>query len=502
MSSKYLYLFFIFSLCSISVNAQTKEEIKAQQQALQKELSVLNNSLNKVKETKKISLGQLRLIEQKIATRQALIDNLVKDVKNLDEKIVIYQNELITDSKRLDTLKAKYAQSLADAYKRRNNYNYINFLFSATSFNDAMKRLEYLKSYRKFRDAQVGDIKAKQEAIKNKIATISSLKHNKDISLGEQNTQLTALETDKEEKNATISTLLAQEGNLGKEIAIREKKRDQLKRTLQNVIRREIAEARRKEAEKIAKETAARIAKIEKEKAEKLAKEKALEKNNTNKVTTQPTEKNNTTTTVKIEDKNTAKVEDKTITNNKKTTATETKEKGQDIVAIKKQVEAQVREENKAIAQSMGRSYNVLESSKENMESSINFEKNKGVLPWPAQGFISQPFGNYTLPGSKIKEYNPGIEITANSSPIVKCVANGVVSVIFSDEDGYTIIVKHGKYFTTYSHLANVNVGKGQILQGGTTIGTMAIGESGKPTLFFMVSDDRDNNLNPSSWLK
>ena len=169
---------------------------------------------------------------------------------------------------------------------------------------------------------------------------------------------------------------------------------------------------------------------------------------------------------------------------------------------IKQRVEQQVREENRQAATNLGRTYNVLESSKENMTQSLDFEKNRGSLPWPASGYVSQPFGNYSLPGSKIREYNPGIEITSNGDPGVRSVANGVVSVVVNLDDGYTVIVRHGKYFTAYNHLASIAVSKGQNVQSGTHLGTMAAGEYGKPTLLFIVSDDKGNELNPSSWLR
>lgn len=569
-------LFFIYIVSTFTLSAQTKEEIRAEQRVLQREIKELSTNLSLVKNNTKTSLGQLKMIEDKIALRQSLINTISKDIKGLDGEITTYNIELEKHKKDLNGLKENYAQSLVEAYKKRNNYDYINFLFSSNSFNDAYKRLEYLKSYRKYRDAQVNDIKNTRNIIQTKIKSIASLKGNKNAALNNQNSQLGSLESDKTEKDLTIKQLKDQEGQLAVEITQRERKRDQLRGVLNKVIQREIAEAQRQEQERLAKIAAARIAEEErlaKETAQRIAIEQAERQKNAQlererierqriaeaaaeaerqrKLTEerianekkdrderQERERRETVLRLSREkadkerqadhdrqmkrmaDRNRA-IDEANARDLAKKKAEEEKAK-QALVKIDKEkpklsinntpretpaqlkhrVEQQVVAENRQTATNLGRQYNVLESSKENMTQSIDFEKNKGSLPWPATGYVSQPFGSYSLPGSRIKEYNPGIEITSNGDPGVRSVANGIVSVVINLEDGYTIIVRHGKYFTTYNHLANVNVSKGQNVQAGTRLGAMAVGDYGKLTMLFIVSDDKGNELNPASWLK
>lgn len=580
MIRRHYFLVILFLTGSLHFShAQTKEQIRAQQQALQKELSELNSNLKEVKKTQKISLAQLKLIEEKISTRQQLINNISTDIKNLDGQIAAYNGQLEKHRQELDTLKAKYAQSLVEAYKKRNNYDYINFIFSSNSFNDAFKRLQYLKSYRTYRDAQVSDIKNTQALIQGKLDEISRLKGNKNVALNTQSGQLKGLESDKLEKDEAIKLLQGREGELGEEIAAREKQRDQLRRVLNDVIRREIAEAQRQERERLAKIAAARIAEeerqarieaqrladaaVEKEKIaayekakrereeaaaraaaaekerklaeermvrekkereerlaretkemeERLAREKAdaARKAERDRQLKRMEERNRAIDEANARDLAKKKAEEEKA---KQEVARLEKERETARVAaavpkteeqkaeVKRRVEQEVVQESREAATNRGRTYNVLEASKENMTQSLDFEKNRGALPWPASGYVSQPFGNYTLPGSKIREYNPGIEITSNGDPGVRSVANGVVSVVVNMDDGYTVIVRHGKYFTTYNHLANVFVSKGQNVQAGTPLGAMATGIHGKPTMLFIVSDDRGNDMNPSGWLR
>ena len=131
---------------SNNLNAQSnasREDLQKQEQSLRRELDELNQLLEQTKRNKKSSLGQLAVIRSKIAKREALVNGIRSQVKILDA--AIYNNQLDVQklNKDLDTLKSKYAKSIIFSYKGRSGYEYLNFLFSAKSFNDAVKRITY-----------------------------------------------------------------------------------------------------------------------------------------------------------------------------------------------------------------------------------------------------------------------------------------------------------------------------------------------------------------------
>jgi len=153
MIKKLLILCFCFAIGLKPLLAQqpTKEELQKQQQELKKELDDLNKSLQLIKQNKKTALSEYALVKRKIEAREALIKNISRDINRLAETIYQNQIEIYRLKKELDTLKQQYAQSLVFAYKNRGSNDYLNFLFSAQSFNDALKRMMFLKSYRQYR---------------------------------------------------------------------------------------------------------------------------------------------------------------------------------------------------------------------------------------------------------------------------------------------------------------------------------------------------------------
>jgi septal ring factor EnvC (AmiA/AmiB activator) len=86
-----------------------------------------------------------------------------------------------------------------------------------------------------------------------------------------------------------------------------------------------------------------------------------------------------------------------------------------------------------------------------------DFEKNKAHLPWPVTGTISMAFGEHEyIPG--VKHNNIGVTIDVAAGAAVKSVFKGEVQSVFSIGDVNAVMIRHGKYFTTYSNLSTVSV--------------------------------------------
>ncbi|MBP7859952.1 hypothetical protein KA001_03280, partial [Patescibacteria group bacterium] len=216
-----------FTFCA-SAQVQSREELQKKEAELRKEINDLSNSLVQIQKNKKASVSQVAAVQRKIAAREELIGTMNRQVRLLDE--TIYQNELeiYRLKKELDTLKAKYAQSIVFAYKNRSNYQFLNFLFSASNFNDAIKRVTYLKSYRKLRETQVSTIQKTQEVLQLKIGTLSTSKKEQSLVLQTQQTQLKDLEEDKKQKNIVVNELKGKEKEVSALLRKKDKQRQDM----------------------------------------------------------------------------------------------------------------------------------------------------------------------------------------------------------------------------------------------------------------------------------
>jgi septal ring factor EnvC (AmiA/AmiB activator) len=126
-----------------------------------------------------------------------------------------------------------------------------------------------------------------------------------------------------------------------------------------------------------------------------------------------------------------------------------------------------------------------------------DFEKNKTHLPWPVTGTISMAFGKHEyIPG--VVHDNIGVTIDVAAGAAVKAVFKGEVQSVFSVGDVSAVMIRHGKYFTTYSNLSTVSVAKGDQVTTGQIIGR--VGEIGQ--LEFVLSDENRRNYDPERWLR
>jgi septal ring factor EnvC (AmiA/AmiB activator) len=252
--AKILFLVLIGSSIS-SVHAQTREELEKKRKEIQLEITSLQQAQSAITNDKKASLSQLKLIEKKLRSRYAFIDNLNDDMRLIDNTIFSNNREIYRLQKQLDTLKQQYSKTIEYAYKNRSSYDMMNFIFTATSFNDAIRRTSYLKSYRKYRDEQAQNIIKTSKELEVKIQMLTVNKSEKGKVLVEQTTQKQILEEEKQEKNQFVSKLKLREKEIAKEMIAKRKIERNLQNAVGAIIRREIEAARRKaedEARKLA----------------------------------------------------------------------------------------------------------------------------------------------------------------------------------------------------------------------------------------------------------
>ena len=427
------FIFFLFTLSALAQQPADKDALQKQREQLKKEITETEKILEATRKTAKVNVGQLTLINRKMDLQGKVIDNINGEIKNLDNNIYLSQLQINKMRRILDTLKQEYAKSMVYAYKNRSNYDFLNFIFSANNFNDAIKRIAYLKSYRSYREMQADNILSTQAMLEDRIAVLSGTKKKKNIVLGEHDKELTQLEKQQQEKATIVNKLKSRQKELIAQVNAKRKQDAKLRNAITAMIQREIAIARAEAAKK----EKARLAELKKNKTEPIAK---VEENK------------NETKTIKI------------------------------------------------ITVAPRSSNSVLVSSEADIELNASFERNKGLLPWPVNGYVISHFGANQLPGG-IDYNNPGVTIGAKIGEPVKAVFNGEVTLVSYIEDKQAVFIKHGKYFTVYSNLGSSNVQRGDQVKTGQVIGKAGINDEGQGEVDFILMKESDN-VNPESWLK
>ena len=239
--------FLLMAGAAMAQPTNDKAQLEKERADLQRELREYEAAYNQVKGKSKQAVAQLNLLNGKIRLQEQYISSIGKELKMIDDDIYLSNLEIYRLSKQLDTLKAQYAKTLVYAYKNRSSYDYLNFIFSSSNFNDAMKRIAYLKSYRNYREKQVASIMETQQVIAQRQKQQLVRKTQKDVALKNVTKQKEALAGQEKEKADVVAGLKSQEKDLQKQIAAKKKKDVELKNAIAIAINRAI-EADRKEA--------------------------------------------------------------------------------------------------------------------------------------------------------------------------------------------------------------------------------------------------------------
>lgn len=133
-----------------------------------------------------------------------------------------------------------------------------------------------------------------------------------------------------------------------------------------------------------------------------------------------------------------------------------------------------------------------------------DFAQSKGQLPWPVKSHtISEHFGRRRHPVYGTVTENLGIEIVTPARAKVHAVKAGyVIDIRPIPGYGDVVVVKHGRFFTAYGNLSEIDVSKSQILHQGDVVGLSGDSNSARgESLFFLVREN-NKNLDPENWLQ
>jgi murein hydrolase activator len=248
-------LFLVF--VAVFASAQGSDKLKSDQEKLEQKISTTKRLLAKSQANTQSSLNDLKLIENQITYREQLLKNYDNQIRSAELKVEEKQEQIVGLNEKIAGLKDQYKKLLLYAYKNRNKYGQMMFIFSADSYYEALKRNKYLKRIRDIQENQLILISQHQELIAEEIASIDAEKEKKRVVIEEKKQERKAIEADRVRQQAIYQKFREEEGKLLAQLKKDEHDKAILKERINAAIRKEIAEA---EAARKKKEAAAKKA--------------------------------------------------------------------------------------------------------------------------------------------------------------------------------------------------------------------------------------------------
>lgn len=245
---------FLSLLIPFSGFAQSRRELEKKRKKVQEEIQYTRGILQKTSAQKSATL-------HKIGALNRIIDQQAEVIKDLNTELSEADKEINQQNETLEQLKASYQaerlklrKTVLKAYKGRKSANQLAFVFAASSFRQAVRRMYYLSRLSDFRKQQIGLLESKAAEVKNGLETLEEVRQEKNGILLAEKQEKQQLETDKQQKTKLVQSLAGKEAELRKKIKQNEKAVAKLNSAISAMIAREIAAAKKRAREQTGKD--------------------------------------------------------------------------------------------------------------------------------------------------------------------------------------------------------------------------------------------------------
>jgi septal ring factor EnvC (AmiA/AmiB activator) len=259
---KYLAVIFMLILWASSTPAQKAvQNLEKQKKQIEKDIAYTSSLINQTQSEQKANLDNLNLIQVNLASRRKYIEEIDKQLTILAVEIVAKQKTIADLYDELSHLKKNYAKMVQFAYRNRLPHMQLMFILSSDDFNQAYRRITYLKTYSEHRISQAQSISRQSEELKSELSALIAKKTEHQHLLSQKTVEMLALDVEEQKYQATITILQTKGKELRKNLEAKRRQADQLNAQIQAAIAEETRREaeRRQDMEKKSKEMAAKF---------------------------------------------------------------------------------------------------------------------------------------------------------------------------------------------------------------------------------------------------
>jgi septal ring factor EnvC (AmiA/AmiB activator) len=251
---------FLSLLIPFSGLAQSRRELEKKRKKVQEEIQYTRGILQKTSAQKSATLHKIGAINRIIDQQAEVIKDLNIELSEADKEIDI-QNETLEELKAsYQSERLKLRKTVLKAYKGRKSANQLAFVFAASSFRQAVRRMYYLSRLSDYRKQQIGLLESKAAEVKNGLETLEEVRQEKNGILLAEKQEKQQLESDKQQKTKLVQSLAGKEAELRKKIKQNEKAVAKLNSAISAMIAREIAAAKKRAREQTGRDNTSRTA--------------------------------------------------------------------------------------------------------------------------------------------------------------------------------------------------------------------------------------------------
>ena len=249
-SSRFLVLLFLLMI-NIAAWSQSAEALEKKINSIQKDIKLAEKLLKETSKNKETTINQVSLLQTQIKQRESLIRTYQNQVNALNRDIQKNKNEIAALKKDLTLFQKEYANLLLIAYRNKGKTNNLLFIFSSEDFNQAMRRMRYIRELNDLVKVKIEEIKDTQEKINEQLEKNESNRREIEKVMAKEKEENASLKKDRDKLNKDVASLKKKESQIQSDIKKKENETKKLKKQIEKIIAEEIKKA--KEREELAK---------------------------------------------------------------------------------------------------------------------------------------------------------------------------------------------------------------------------------------------------------
>lgn len=229
---------------------QSSLELKKQRERLDREISELQKVLSAKTQEKLLSQREVAALSKQLKLREDKISTINSELRIINNNIA--ENNKIVDrlTAELEKMKQDYEKMILFAFRNKNAYNKMMFIFASKDFNQAFKRVKYLQQFTDARKIKVAEIEDTKKQIELKIAQLEQDKKTQQALLKEQEAERSAIAKDRAAHSKELNQLASEERNFRGQLSKKQQEKKRLDAAIKTAIAREVEAARRAEEER------------------------------------------------------------------------------------------------------------------------------------------------------------------------------------------------------------------------------------------------------------
>ena len=243
-----LTIFLLALMLHFSGFSQSKkqQELEERRRELTREIQQIGALLFEGKKEQKSVLSVVEDLDFKIKVRKNLISITNQQANLLTREINSNQTKISQLRVRLKALKADYAKMIVKSYKSRADQSKLMFLLSSTNFQQAYKRLQYIKQYANYQKLQAELIKLETAKMQQLNIELVTQKKNKQKLIEENKKAKSILDQERTQQNTLIIGIKNNLSKFTAQLKTKQRESNKIDKEIRKIIQAAIAASNKK----------------------------------------------------------------------------------------------------------------------------------------------------------------------------------------------------------------------------------------------------------------